>query len=109
MSEPENTLKAIRERLTLTEEVITHDEWTAAAEADALALDVKALLRRLGADEEPDPELGYTPPMVVLFGDEEIFAHCGDCEAPLGSIRPDGKLDTLAANWERHTMTVTHG
>lgn len=71
--------------------------------------DVGFLLERLGAKDEPDPELGYTPPMVCTTGDEEIFAHCGDCGTPLGSIRPDGRIDTFFLNWERHTMTEHDG
>ena len=78
------------------------DVWLALREAQA---DVLTLLARLGAEEPADDELGCTAPMVVTVGDCDLIANCGECGAPLGSIRADGSLDTLFTNWERHTMT----
>ncbi len=99
------TLAEIRQRWDEMASNVDENDSTYVMRAISLVNHIPALLERLGAKEEPDGELGYTPAMVVTEGDAEIYAHCGDCMAPLGSIRPDGRLDTLFLNWERHAMT----
>lgn len=105
MAERDTSLAAIRKRAIERPDWLEQepkDLWLAMSEAHD---DVVTLLDRFGAKEDPDPELGLTPPMVLTVGDCEIFAACGDCGAPLGSVRPDGQLSTFFTNWERHAMT----
>ena len=97
------TLAEIRKRWTEMASHSGENDTTFVLRAINMANLVPSLLKRLGADEDPSEELGYTPPMVVTAGDAEIYAHCGECGAPLGSIRPDGRIDTFFLNWERHT------
>lgn len=103
MPKRDTSLAAIRERYRRIGQPGLSDTAYALSCASS-AHDVDVLLERLGAKEDPDPELGFTPPMIISEGDCEILASCGDCATPLGSIRPDGNVATFFLNWERHVM-----
>ncbi|MET9729740.1 hypothetical protein ABZZ79_03435 [Streptomyces sp. NPDC006458] len=71
----------------------------------------RELLARAFRDPHADPVAGHRPEtlvgghaLVVEYGDQDVHGAC-QCGRRLGRITPTAHLDSLAALWERHTLT----